>query len=121
MIQFQQWFGCDRILITDEVVISSIQVDFLKTEDLKEHYKADALIWALWVHEDFRECGVGFRLLKKAEELALKHGCNTVAVEWDNRESKQWVRDWYGELGYECKAFGSYSSLLVKDLRENNG
>ena len=121
MIQFQKWYSCDRIIITDEANNASVQVDLLKTENLKEHYKADALIWALWVNEANRGCGVGKALLKKAEELALKKHCHEVAVEWDGRESDNWVHDWYERQGYDCKEFDSRSALLVKDLRENNG
>lgn len=118
MIQFQKWYTCDRILITDEANNASVQVDLLKSESLKEHYKADALIWALWVNEANRGYGIGKALLKKAEELIYKRCIYKVAVEWDSRDSKSWVRDWYERKGYEEKEFGVGNALLVKDLRK---
>ena len=118
MIQLQTWGDFDRILITNEQHHGSVQVDIPTVDKDKwmERYQADALIYALWVDEPHRGHEVGLHLLEAAEEQARKHGAKTVALEWDRRDTPEWVLDWYERLGYEEKAFGRYSSLLVKAL-----
>lgn len=116
MIQAQQWFDHERILITDERCYGSVQV-YVPTTD-KEKWQdinhADALIYALWVDEPCRKNGVARTLIETAEREAKAHGCKSVCLEWDRRESEEWTLRWYERLGYEEKEFGRDCSLLVK-------
>ena len=62
MIQLQHWLSCDRLLITDETRRASVQVDIFKRDDFRRNYRADALLYALWVDEPHRQQGAA-RLL----------------------------------------------------------
>lgn len=116
-IQRQHWEGsCDRLLIADQYGKGTVQVDILLTEEAKERFKADALLWALWVDKDSRRKGEGTALIAAAEREAKASGCKTIALEWYKREAPRWVYSWYERLGYEEKAFGRESSLMVKQL-----
>lgn len=118
MIQKQHWSDIDRIIITDETNDASVQLDIFHKDDEKRHevFKADCLLWALWVGKPFRRNGAAKRLMEVAESYARTFGCESVALEYDRRDSKHWVFRWYERLGYEEKAFGRYNSLLVKQL-----
>lgn len=114
----QQWYQEHRILIVYGIHYSSVQVSIpdKNADDNRIEGKADALIYALWVDESYRKQGVARKLLETAEREAKKMGCKTVCLEWDRRESEEWVLRWYERLGYNEKEFGRYSSLLVKEL-----
>jgi len=119
MIQLQRWQDFDRIVITNEQYHGSVQVNMPNTPEARKEITdgyADAMIYALWVDEIYRGQKVGLHLLEAAEEQARKHGAKTVALEWDRRDTPEWVLDWYERLGYDEKEFGRYSSLLVKVL-----
>lgn len=114
----QQWYQEHRILIVYGIHYSSVQVSIpdKNADDNRIEGKADALIYALWVDESYRKQGVARKLLETAEREAKKMGCKTVCLEWDRRESEEWVLRWYERLGYNEKEFGRFSSLLVKEL-----
>lgn len=114
----QQWYQEHRILIVDGIHRSSVQVSIpdKNADDNRIEGKANALIYALWVDEPYRKQGVARKLLETAEREAKKMGCKTVCLEWDRRESDEWVLRWYERLGYNEKDFGRHSSLLVKEL-----
>ncbi len=119
MIQMQHWFGVDRILITDEAGNASVLLDLFpkgKDQGRSEHYKADGLVWALWVDKPFRKHGVARRLMAVAEKHAIAYGCKSLALEHDNREAPFWTKRWYERLGYMERAFGKHCSLMVKQL-----
>lgn len=121
MIQLQHWLSCDRVLITDETRRASVQVDIFKRDDFRRNYRADALLYALWVDEPHRRQGAARLLVEAAEREAASHGCRSLALEWDRREAAVWTLEWYERLGYEEKAFGNHNSLLVKQLRKGDG
>lgn len=119
MIQQQHWYGVDRILITDEEHNASVQLDIFqqgKDEGRFEEYQADCLVWALWVSKGNRKKGVATRLLEAAEKRAASHGCKSIALTHDNRDTPEWVMRWYERRGYKEKAFGRHTSLMVKQL-----
>ena len=118
MIQLHHWLSCDRLLITDETRRASVQVDIFKRDDFRRNYRADALLYALWVDEPHRRQGAARLLIEAAEREAASHGCRSLALEWDRREAAVWTLEWYERLGYEEKAFGNHNSLLVKQLRK---
>lgn len=118
MIQLQHWLSYDRVLITDETHHASVQVDIFKRDDFRRNYRADALLYALWVDEPHRRQGAARLLIEAAEREAASHGCRSLALEWDRREAAVWTLEWYERLGYEEKAFGNHNSLLVKQLRK---
>lgn len=118
MIQLQHWLSCDRLLITDETRRASVQVDIFKRDDFRRNYRADALLYSLWVDEPHRRQGAARLLIEAAEREAASHGCRSLALEWDRREAAVWTLEWYERLGYEEKAFGNHNSLLVKQLRK---
>lgn len=119
MIQVQDWDnpkGYKRILITDEEHEASIQVDILEEEIKQRYVGADALIYALWVGLFSRCQGVGTHLLCKAEKMAKEYRCKSVCLTWDDRETPQWVHDWYVRQGYEDTVFDDYKILMTKEL-----
>ncbi len=114
----QHWFDFDRIIMTDEANRASVQLEIFHKDDeaRHEHYKADCLLYALWVNEQYREDGAARKLMGRALLMAKEHGCKSVALEYDRREAPEWVRKWYERIGFEGKAFGRYESLMVKQL-----
>lgn len=72
----------------------------------------------LWVDENFRNTGIGSRLLKAAEEEAIRRGCHSVHV-----DTMSWqAPDFYKKKGYriigelENIPDGNKKFHLIKDL-----
>ena len=113
MIQKQTWKDEIRILITDEEHIGSVQISIpLYVSDI--FGKADALIYALFVDDNHRRCGVAKRLLQQAEQQAKLNGVKTIGLEFHKEESETFVLKWYLQNGY--KSFNKESDLLIKKL-----
>ena len=115
-VQYQKWFWSDRILITDSINNASVQVAVFNQQELKDEYHADALIYALYVDESCRKCGIGKGLLKLAEQLARKSHCRVVALEFYKDETPRWTLEWYLRQGYNKTRSEDGYALLVKDL-----
>ena len=114
MIQKQTWKDETRILITDEEHIGSVQISIpLYVSDI--FGKADALIYALFVDDNHRRCGVAKRLLQQAEQQAKLNGVKTIGLEFHKEESETFVLKWYLKNGY--KPFNKESDLLIKKLQ----
>lgn len=115
MIQYQHWADSIHILITDEQHHGSVQAFIpVHTKDRPVDGKADALIYSLWVDEDYRGREVGKVLLEAAERELINFGVESVAISFDGRDSPQWVLQWYQRLGYEEVAVGHQCSTLIK-------
>ena len=120
MIQYQDWYGFRRILIVDEEKSASVQLDVFNDDEMgsryKERYRADALLFSLWVNGCNRKRGEGSMLMIEAELHAIGNRCKSIALEYDCREAPEWVKRWYERLGYEEKAFGRFGVIMVKQL-----
>ena len=113
MIQKQTWKDEIRILITDEQNHGSVQISIpLYISDI--FGKADALIYALFVDDTHRRCGVAKRLLQLAEHQAKLNGVKTIGLEFNKDESEDFVLNWYIKNGY--KLFSNECSLLIKNI-----
>jgi GNAT superfamily N-acetyltransferase len=111
-IQKQRWDGYDKYVIWAEK--GSVQIDVF--DKPQGERKMEAYLYALWVEEDARKQGLGKQLREAAEDIARKRGCNTVHLEWSNREAPYWVLDWYCRNGYDEKEFGEHCALMMKLL-----
>lgn len=115
MIQKQAWKDEIRILITDEENHGSVQISIpLYVSGI--FGKADALIYALFVDDTHRRCGVAKHLLQLAEQQAKLNGVKTIGLEYNKDESDRFVLDWYLRSSY--KPFNKKSNLLIKKLEE---
>lgn len=113
MIQKQTWKDEIRILITDEENLGSVQISIpLYVSDI--FGKADALIYALFVDDTHRRCGVAKRLLQLAEQQAKLNGVKIIGLEFNKDESESFVFEWYLNNGY--KPFNKESNLLIKKI-----
>lgn len=113
MIQKQIWKDEVRILITDEENLGSVQISIpLYASDI--FGKADALIYALFVDNNHRKCGVAKHLLQLAEQQAKLNGVKIIGLEFNKDESEKFVLNWYLSNGY--KPFSKESNLLIKTL-----
>ena len=100
MIQKQSWKDEIRILITDEEKLGSVQISIpLYVSDI--FGKADALIYALFVDDTHRRCGVAQHLLQLAEQQAKLNGVKTIGLEFNKDESESFVFEWYLNNGYK--------------------
>lgn len=115
MIQKQTWKDEIRILITDEENLSSVQI-FIPLYVSDIFGKADALIYALFVDNNYRRKGVAKSLLQLAEQQAKLNGVKTIGLHFVEEESDRFVLDWYLRSGY--KLFDKKSNLLIKKLEE---
>lgn len=79
-----------------------------------------AEIYALWVNSEIRGQKFASSLLDKAEDIARKQGHKRVYLYWDNRDTPQWVLDWYHRRGYEDVGFNEYRVALIKNLEEDH-
>ena len=114
MIQKQIWKDEVRILITDEENLGSVQISIpLYASDI--FGKADALIYALFVDNNHRKCGVAKHLLQLAEQQAKLNGVKIIGLEFNKEESENFVLNWYFSNGY--KPFSKKSNLLIKELK----
>lgn len=115
MIQKQIWKDEVRILITDEENLGSVQISIpLYVSDI--FGKADALIYALFVNNNHRKCGVAKHLLQLAEQQAKLNGVKIIGLEFNKDESEKFVLNWYLNNGY--KPFSKESNLLIKTLED---
>lgn len=115
MIQKQIWKDEVRILITDEENLGSVQISIpLYASDI--FGKADALIYALFVDNNHRKCGVAKHLLQLAEQQAKLNGVKIIGLEFNKEESEKFVLNWYLSNGY--KPFSKGSNLLIKTLED---
>ena len=115
MIQKQIWKDEVRILITDEENLGSVQISIpLYASDI--FGKADALIYALFVDNNYRKCGVAKHLLQLAEQQAKLNGVKIIGLEFNKEESEKFVLNWYLSNGY--KPFSKGSNLLIKTLED---
>lgn len=113
MIQKQTWKDDIRILITDEEHLGSVQISIpLYVSDI--FGKVDALIYALFVDETHRRCGIAKHLLQLAEQQAKQNGVKTIGLEFNKDESDRFVLYWYLRSGY--KPFDKKSNLLIKKI-----
>lgn len=114
----QQWYKERRALIVDTENLSMVQVSVpdADSDDNRIEGKGDALIYSLWVDEFARRRGVGRKLLDMAEREARRMGCKTVCLEWDWRETPEWVRRWYNRMGYSGQRMSDNFWLLTKKL-----
>ena len=113
MIQKQIWKDEVRILITDEENLGSVQISIpLYASDI--FGKADALIYALFVDNNYRKCGVAKHLLQLAEQQAKLNGVKIIGLEFNKDESEKFVLNWYLNNGY--KPVSKKSNLLIKTL-----
>lgn len=113
MIQKQTWKDEIRILITDEQNHGSVQISIpLYVSDI--FGKADALIYALFVDDTHRRCGIAKRLLQLAEHQAKLNGVKTIGLEFNKDESEDFVLNWYIKNGY--KLLSKKGSLLIKNI-----
>lgn len=65
----------------------------------------------LWVSEQYRAQGYGFKLMKKAEEEAVNRGCHMAYVDTFSFQAK----GFYEKLGYE--AYGDLGGYAHKHTR----
>lgn len=115
MIQKQIWKDEVRILITDEENLGSVQIAIpLYASNI--FGKADALIYALFVDNNHRKCGVAKHLLQLAEQQAKLNGVKIIGLEFNKDESEKFVLNWYLSNGY--KPFSKGSNLLIKTLED---
>ena len=115
MVQKQTWKDEIRILITDEEHLGSVQISIpLYASDI--FGKADALIYALFVDNNHRKCGVAKHLLQLAEQQAKLNGVKIIGLEFNKDESEKFVLNWYLNNGY--KPFSKESNLLIKTLED---
>lgn len=113
MIQYQKWKDEIRILITDEQNHGSVQISIPRYE-CNISGKADALIYALYIDNRYREQGVATKLLQSAEQQIKLNGLQIAGIEFDKKESESFVLAWYLKIGY--KPFSKRSKLLIKKL-----
>lgn len=115
MIQYQKWKDEVRILITDEQNHGSVQIS-IPRYDCDISGKADALIYALYVDNIYREQGIATKLLHSAEQQIKLNGFQIAGIEFDKKESESFVLNWYLKNGY--KPFSKKSKLLIKELKD---
>ena len=116
MIQKQTWKDEIRILITDEEHLGSVQISIpLYVSDI--FGKADAFIYALFVDDTHRRCGVAKHLLQLAEQQAKLNGVKTIGLEFNKDESESFILKWYLKNGYK-PFISKESNLLIKKLEE---
>ena len=73
-------------------------------------------IYALFVDNNHRKCGVAKHLLQLAEQQAKLNGVKIIGLEFNKDESEKFVLNWYLNNGY--KPFSKESNLLIKTLED---
>ena len=93
-------------------IMACIEMTVFKEGD----HKGEAYLWNLHVDEQYRLCGFGRELIDCALESARIFNCTRATLEWDIKDSPQWVFDWYTRLGFEEKKFGKGCAWMEKKL-----
>ena len=78
-------------------------------------------IQALVVNNQFRQIGVGQKLIEAAEELARQSNANSILLNCGNRDERQAAHKFYTKVGFEPKSIGYIKRLetLVKHTNNN--
>ena len=106
--------GVRRLTILTANGEGKVQVDLINHED--GTFGRTALIWDLYVAEEYRRKGVARQLMQYALQRAKEYGFTTATLEWDVRDSIREIAWWYESLGFEEKAIGNGYSLMVKNI-----
>lgn len=95
----QEWLTQTRYMITAGEM-GSVQL-VLYNRNEPTHLRNKACIYNLWVNKSFRKEGMGTMLLKRAEEIAQRHGYRFVYLNWIPCDDEQlWTCDWYIRQNY---------------------
>ena len=97
--------------------ILMLDIRHTKIENLPEVQIGDGYLWNLCVEDKHRRHHAATALLKKAERIATANGCERLWLEWNIKESPEWVFRWYCHLGYDEKVFGKGYALMCKQLK----
>ena len=109
----------------DNVIISLWHYDYDTSEQVgvvelavykHGEHEGEALVWNLYVDEEYRRKGLARELMQEAHKTAKHLGVKVTALEWSLKESPQWVFDWYCRLGYDEKEFGPGNALMKRPL-----
>ena len=111
-IHRQEWHTLTRYILSCEE--GTITLELYK--EPQGHDKVQAYICNLWVKEPYRKQGIAAQLLNKIEEIAREDGHKEVWLQWDRRDTENFVRKWYERQGYAKKAFGNNILLMKKEL-----
>ena len=130
-------FVVDRIVEYNlSIVPSKQEIDFLWINRVVEDENGDIIagilskmycwnclyIDVLWVKDKYRKQGLGSRLLKEIENIALDKGCNLIHLDTFDFQAK----DFYIKYGYEVFGIldecpeGHKRYFLKKKLKNNN-
>jgi ribosomal protein S18 acetylase RimI-like enzyme len=113
-----EWADCINIVILMFDIKHSEHVGIIEVRAFRGESKhaGEGYIWNLQVKREHRGKGLAKRLLQNAEYAAHRNGSTTAVLEWDKRDSPQWVFDWYTRQGYDEKEFGNGYALMNKEL-----
>ena len=112
----QHWHSLDRHIMFIESIFgkATATVEIYKTPE--GPCRVQAYLCNLWVEEKVRRGGLGRVLIAEAEKIAKENGQNSLFLEHDNRDTPDWVLEWYARLGYDVRAFNKTRTLMEKKL-----
>ena len=117
-----EWKDKDNVIISvrkDEGDTSE-QVGVVELAVYKHgEHKGEALVWNLYINEDYRRKGLARRLMDEAHKTAKHLGAKTCVLEWSLDESPRWAAWWYARLGYDEKEFSDVYALMKLQLNNN--
>ena len=73
-------------------------------------------IQALVVKHEFRQLGVGQKLIDKAEELARQTNTKSILLNCGKREERKMAHKFYSKVGFEPKSIGYIKKLKNIDI-----
>lgn len=110
----QEWHTQTRYVITAGEM-GSVQLVLYNSNE-PTHLRNKAYIYNLWVNKRFRKEGMGAKLLKRAEEIAQRHGYRYIYLDWMPWDDELWACDWYIRQGYDGTLMLDGTIQLRKEL-----
>lgn len=110
----QEWYTETRYVITAGEM-GSVQLALYNRNE-PTYLRNKAYVYNLWVNKSFRKEGMGAKLLKRAEEIAQRHGYRYIYLEWSPYNSEQWTCDWYVRQGYNGTQMLDGTIQFIKEL-----
>lgn len=107
----------ELVAVEDGQIVGLIDVEYEMEEGTvcSQGEGLGGMIWHIAIHPDYKGKGIGVKLLKEVEKIALEKGLNRLEA-WTRDD--EWVNRWYEKNGFN--QVGSYLHVYIEGSEMKN-